>query len=261
MASPRSPVPRQVGLLLGERAPSAPDDVRTIVDAVIDITQQLSPGEALARIAAQACNAVPSCHEAGLVLIRARGRLEASVATGPMATACGQLLCELGDGPVLDSVADPRPVRVADVSADDRWPALGAAFAGLGVRSLLAVPLVNSRGTSGVLLFYGTGCDAFSADEEGIAAAYAVHAGIALAHAELEANLRAGLQTREEIGRAVGILMERHRITASDAFDMLVVASQHSHRKLREVAAWMSETGEDPSKLLRVKPQADIEPG
>lgn len=233
------------------------DDVRAIVEAIVDITQQTSPAAALESVAAQACQAVPSCDEAGIVLIRTRGRLEASVATGPLAGACGELLCELGDGPVVDSIEQPHAVRIADVTTDERWPLFGAAVAALGVCSVLAVPLTNARGTTGVLLFYGKRVGGFGEEDEAVAAAYGVHAGIALAHAEMEANLRAGLRTREEIGRAVGILMERHRVTASDAFDMLVLASQHSHRKLREVAAWMTETGEDPAKLLRTKPKRE----
>ena len=66
-------------------------------------------------------------------------------------------------------------------------------------------------------------------------------------YADLEANLRIGLETRELVGRAVGILMERHRVTAQLAFDMLVTASQESHRKLRDIAAQVTETGEDPT--------------
>ena len=59
------------------------------------------------------------------------------------------------------------------------------------------------------------------------------------------------VESREQIGRAVGILMERHRITASASFERLIAASQRTHRKLREVAQWVNETGEDPEQLSR----------
>ncbi len=40
--------------------------------------------------------------------------------------------------------------------------------------------------------------------------------------------------------------MERERITADQAFDVLRRASQHMNIKLREVAATLVETGESP---------------
>jgi AmiR/NasT family two-component response regulator len=48
------------------------------------------------------------------------------------------------------------------------------------------------------------------------------------------------------IGQAVGILMERERISADQAFDILRRASQHLNVKLREVARDLVGTGERP---------------
>jgi AmiR/NasT family two-component response regulator len=59
-------------------------------------------------------------------------------------------------------------------------------------------------------------------------------------------NLHAALTTREIIGQAQGILMERERITSDEAFDILRRASQHLNVKLREVARVLVETGERP---------------
>ena len=59
-------------------------------------------------------------------------------------------------------------------------------------------------------------------------------------------NLNAALRTREIIGEASGILMERERITADQAFDILRRASQHLNIKLREVAQNLVDTGESP---------------
>jgi AmiR/NasT family two-component response regulator len=59
-------------------------------------------------------------------------------------------------------------------------------------------------------------------------------------------NLQAALVTRELIGQAQGILMERERITAVQAFNVLRQASQHLNVKLREVAQDLVENGERP---------------
>ena len=54
------------------------------------------------------------------------------------------------------------------------------------------------------------------------------------------------LESSREIGTAIGILMARELCTADQAFDLLRVASQHTHRKLRDIAAHVKETGALP---------------
>jgi DNA-binding response OmpR family regulator len=59
-------------------------------------------------------------------------------------------------------------------------------------------------------------------------------------------QFRAGLESNRIIGTAIGILMTNHRLTAALAFQLLVVASQHSNRKLRDIAADVTTTGSLP---------------
>jgi response regulator NasT len=72
------------------------------------------------------------------------------------------------------------------------------------------------------------------------------------------ASLR-GLETafvrRAVIERAKGILMERHRIGERDAFELLRVQSQHSGRKLADVAAAVV----DSHLLLPATPAAAVD--
>src|SRR5689334_1535049 len=49
-------------------------------------------------------------------------------------------------------------------------------------------------------------------------------------------QLRAGLDSNRTIGTAIGVLMTTHRLTAPTAFRLLTVASQHTNRKLRDIA-------------------------
>lgn len=83
---------------------------------------------------------------------------------------------------------------------------------------------------------------------------FATLAGLALGGAQLlEAkdrrtdNLHQALATRELIGQAQGILMERERVTSEQAFEILRRASQHLKIKLREVAQELVDTGQRPS--------------
>jgi len=95
---------------------------------------------------------------------------------------------------------------------------------------------------------------AFGATDRAKGLIFATLAGIALDTAEQRAddekrydNLHQALRTRELIGQAQGILMERERITGDQAFDVLRRASQHLNIKIREVARTLIETGETPA--------------
>jgi diguanylate cyclase (GGDEF)-like protein len=60
------------------------------------------------------------------------------------------------------------------------------------------------------------------------------------------ANLHAGLVSREVIGQAQGILMEREHVTARQASGILQSASQYLNVKIRDVAQNLVATGEIP---------------
>jgi hypothetical protein len=58
------------------------------------------------------------------------------------------------------------------------------------------------------------------------------------------ANLERALTSSRRIGAAMGVLMYRHKITIDQAFELLRVASQVTHRKLRDVAEDVLTSGE-----------------
>ncbi len=80
--------------------------------------------------------------------------------------------------------------------------------------------------------------------------AFASQAAVAVANAdayhqarELSGHLEEALKSRDVIGQAKGIIMERERVTADQAFDMLRKVSQARNVKLREVADLVVLTG------------------
>ena len=60
----------------------------------------------------------------------------------------------------------------------------------------------------------------------------------------LDRDLHRVLLSRDVIGQAKGILMERLKITPEDAFDLLRRSSQNLNLKLQDVARGLAETGE-----------------
>ena len=60
--------------------------------------------------------------------------------------------------------------------------------------------------------------------------------------ARTEQQLRTGMDGRNIIGQAMGILMERHDITADQAFQILVSVARSNHTKLRDLAETLALT-------------------
>lgn len=59
-------------------------------------------------------------------------------------------------------------------------------------------------------------------------------------------SLERALRSSRTIGTAIGVLVERQKITPDAAFTLLVRSSQRSNRKLRDIADDLLFTGELP---------------
>jgi GAF domain-containing protein len=79
---------------------------------------------------------------------------------------------------------DQATVLVRDTNTESRWPEWAAKVAGLGIRSVLDVPLTLAASTVGVLGLYSPKPDGFDADDETIAHILARHAAVATARHE-----------------------------------------------------------------------------
>lgn len=80
--------------------------------------------------------------------------------------------------------------------------------------------------------------------ERAVATVHAERLAQQLAADKIRADhLSVALSTNREIGVAMGIVMAEHKLTVEQAFELLRRVSQHSHRKLREIAREVTETG------------------
>jgi hypothetical protein len=101
---------------------------------------------------------------------------------------------------------------------------------------MMSLPLSVRRDTQGALNLYAPQPDAFTPDAQFLAELVAKHAAVALAGATREHHLNAALANRDVLGQAKGILMQRERLTASQAFERLVHTSQNTNVKIADVA-------------------------
>lgn len=150
---------------------------------------------------------------------------------------------EHGAGPCVDASRDQVTVHVDDTATEARWPGFGALAVETGVGSMLCVPLWVDTLRLGSVSLYSRTAAAFSRHDERLAGLVATQASLALGDARRTEQLRSMAAHRDLIGQAKGILMERHKITADQAFDQLRTASQQSNRKLVEVADTVVTTG------------------
>jgi hypothetical protein len=193
------------------------------------------------------------------VTIQRDGKFTTPAYHGSLARELDQLQYRYGEGPCLDAVASGGPAlaECPDLRSAGIWPAFGPAAAAAGGGSALALGIFPDPGASlprlASLNLYSRQPGAFDEQSRGAGLLLAAHAGVALASvsalaaasAETE-QLRQALQSRDVIGQAKGILMERRKLSPEQAFDVLREASSRLNTKLVELARQLAETGQAP---------------
>jgi GAF domain-containing protein len=200
----------------------------------------------LQAITAAAVVTVPGAEECSVSYVFGRSKVEPRASTSQVPQHLDALQQELRQGPCLDAIWENTVVRVDDVDSDGRWPAFAAQAAEQGIRSMLCFQLFVVGDQMGAMNLYSRQSHAFGEASVDTGTIFAGHAAVALAGAEYEEHLRAGMTNRDLIGQAKGILMERFRLTALQAFDVLSRVSQETNRKLVDVATELTETGALP---------------
>lgn len=214
--------------------------------------------ETLQRIVNFSVGTIDGCSGAGISFVQ-EGEIVTPVWTEQQVLEVDLMQYTTGQGPCLDAIAKRDSFYAEDLLTDPRWPTFGPMAAEAGMRSLLSFCLFGEA-TLGALNLYAQIPHAFDPTDRAKGLIFATHAGVALAAAgQLEdmtralgvevkrlKDLQGALASRQLIGRAEGILMQRELITADQAFDLLRRASQHLNTKLREVAQYVVDTGDVP---------------
>jgi GAF domain-containing protein len=214
-------------------------------DLAAELDRDVPPEQLLDQVLHVAIRLVPGADDASIALA-SDGALHTVSAAGDTAVAADDIQRALGDGPSQQVILDGQTLRVADLLVGGRWPEFGVQASEVGVRAVLACPLPLPRKRHGVLTLYSATPAAFDKAAELVVPVFAARAAIAIAYAEKVSNLQRAIESRQVIGQAIGILMERHRVSSKQAFDSIVTVSQESHIKLRELAIRINETGLDP---------------
>ncbi|MBW0104377.1 GAF and ANTAR domain-containing protein [Pseudonocardia sp. KRD291] len=199
--------------------------------------------DVLVQVVQCAVQTVPNTDAAGISLATEE-RIESRAPFNDSVLKLDSLQVELGQGPCLRALADPPlggVVVVDDLSgADaDRWPRFATQAEIYGYRAICSTQLSANGGPHAALNLYSHTANAFDSHARTVAGLFGVQAALLLYGAEHAANLGAALGSRDMIGQAKGILMERFDVDGDQAFQMLVRSSQDTNVKLVDVARWL----------------------
>jgi transcriptional regulator with GAF, ATPase, and Fis domain len=209
-----------------------------------DMQRQADAASVVELIVSAVAGTIPGAEEASVTLVHNRRRVVSAAATGQLARRFDDLQQETKEGPCLDAMYQHETVRVDDLASDARWPELSRrATAEMGVASMLCFRLFVHENDLGALNLLARRPGAFTDESERIGLLFAAHAAVAVADAQDLNHMTAALASRDVIGQAKGILMERYRITGEMAFALLAKTSQDSNLKLYDVAEHLSRTG------------------
>jgi ANTAR domain/GAF domain len=234
-------------------------EMNELIDQMQDLVRAMSAGESeglkVPRVTQFAAAAVPGAEHAGISLIRGNQPAETVAASSDLPLQVDKIQYDTGEGPCVQALIRSDLVWSGDLSKDQQWPRFAPrAVEATGVRSMASYRLFLTQDVRGALNFYSAQPQAFDRLALSVGALFASYASLTLLndlHRDKIMNLERALESSREIGCAIGILMTRDLCTREQAFDLLRAASQHTHRKLRDIAAEVAETGTLPTPCIR----------
>ncbi len=234
--------------------PSDPADMRQLAALSVEVGQRIGAMtgiEAVLETAVRlAVERIPGA-DFSSVTRQQDHRFVTVVATDERAVRADAIQYELRSGPCVDAITSGAVRRSDDVSRDPSWPTFGSRAAhDAGVASVMSYRLAfDVDGRRAGMNVYSTRTGAFDATAVTTAVLLAAHASWAVAADAARtkvANLHRALETSRDIGVALGVLMATQKVTRETAFELMRMASQGAHRKLRDVAAEVAATGRLP---------------
>lgn len=182
---------------------------------------------------------------AGVLLIAKGGKFESLVGTSDLMCKLDKLQEKYGEGPCVEAAIDQLIVRVDNFETESRWPEYSRAVCETGVRSSLSFKLYTGDRTAGALNVFSFRPNAFDGEQEAIGSVLAAHAAAALVASRHGEQLQSALNTRDIIGQAKGVIMERFNVDALRAFEMLRELSQSMNTRLADIAQRVVDTRGD----------------
>ena len=220
--------------------PEARGLAQMLGDLAVEMQSLTDSRSTLEAIVSAAVDIVPGASWAGISLA-SRRKVTAEIRVHDVAARLDRLQTDLREGPALSVLRERHTVLIDDLAAETRWSSFTSTALTLGVHSLLSFRLFVVGESLGVLELYGATAHAFTSESVVIGEVFAQHAAVAMAGAASTEQMQSALATRDVIGQAKGMLMERYGVNAIQAFDLLRKLSQDSNTPLIQIATDLVE--------------------
>ncbi|MET0899072.1 MAG: GAF and ANTAR domain-containing protein [Mycobacterium sp.] len=206
------------------------------------IASPRSLDDVLAGVTAAAKDLIPGVDAAGVLLI-AKGDIFKSLATtSELPHELDILQMKFDEGPCRQAALEDVVVRTDDFREEKRWPQYSPKCVEMGVLSGLSFKLYTADRTAGALNLFGSEPQTWDTESETIGMVLAAHAASAVLASRESEQLKSALSSRDRIGQAKGIIMERYKVDDMQAFEMMRRLSQDSNTRLVDIAQQVIDT-------------------
>lgn len=209
--------------------------------------RQIDDAAVLDELTRSAARFVPGAHYAGITVVRPTGEIETVAATHHYAVALDDVQRHHRQGPCLSAGWQYRIIRIDDLSAEERWPRYrNAALALTPIRSVLSLQLFADPKSIGALNFYAETTQVFDDESVELGLVFATHTALVWNIVLRNEQFHSALASRDIIGQAKGMIMERFDVDAVHAFELLKRLSQNSNTPLAEIARRLVDANHPP---------------
>jgi len=225
-------------------------DVRrgTFIREVAELVQLLQQGaidvdSVLDELIASAATSVPGARHAAITVADRDGTVHTASSTGRCLELLDKIQQAHREGPCLYAPWEQRVILMDDVALDERWPAFSRdAVEQTPIRSIMSFQLFTEHQTMAALNLYAEQPGVFDDDAVELGLIFATHTALAWKLVRREEQFRSALASRDLIGQAKGIVMERFKIDSVQAFELLKRLSQNSNTPVAAVARRLIES-------------------
>jgi hypothetical protein len=205
--------------------------------------------EVLREICLTAVALIPGADHACISTLDANQQLRTQAASDDIARQMDRLESEAQEGPCLDSIKQDSVQHDPDITDGTKWKRLAElTLTRTPVRGMLGYQLMAGLGNRAAFNVFSDTPGALTRESVDVGSVLAAFASVALAAAERHAtaeNLRRGLESNREIGKAIGLLMAAHKVSDEEAFQILRSASSRTNTKLATLAVKINASHRD----------------
>ncbi len=191
----------------------------------------------LRELTESAVSAMPGAQDAGITIASRDKKVRTAAATGRYPALLDEIQQRHKQGPCLSAAWQHHIIRINDLAVEKRWPAYcREAAKATPIRSVITFQLFADKDDMAALNFYAERPRAFDDRAAEVGLILATHTALAWNMVRRDEQFRSALASRDIIGQAKGMIMERFKIDSVQAFELLKRLSQTSNTPVVAVA-------------------------